>query len=323
MPPTLPPRPPSASSTCSREAEWYQQSGIVTNVSHTRALIEEIRATRIESELDRGKVVIIAGFQGVSREKEITTLGRGGSDTTAVAIAAALGAARCEIYSDVAGVFTADPRWVPTARAVSRIAYDEMLELAALGARVLHYRAAEIARRYRVPLWLLSTFEDETGTVVEESPIERTKVTSITSRPDVSVIRCVGNRPGALDALIERLCEEDIQVLWYHREPAAKKPLLVLVIGGSDMTDFKKCLEGLPSDDVAAEIRDDLATVSVVGSGFACNARAVHDVERLLTDAGVPVSLSATSPLSVTCVIPNTDCKRAVDTLHSGLLAEP
>lgn len=298
------------------------QSGIVTDVSHTRALIEEIRATRIETELDRGKVVIVAGFQGVSREKEITTLGRGGSDTTAVAIAAALKASRCEIYSDFPGIFTADPRSVASARAVPRIAYDEMLELAARGARVLHYRAAEIARRYRVPLYLLSSFEDGQGTTVEEAPMEHAQVTSITSRTDVSVVRCSATRSGVLDTVVERLCETDLQIWWYHHEFTAACPSLVLLMHGDDVTELRKRL-GNVADDLVLETRDDLATVSVVGSGFACNARAVFNVERLLAGAGIPVTFSTNSPLSVTCVVARTDCERAVGALHAGLFPNP
>jgi aspartate kinase len=294
------------------------QSGIVTNVSHTRAIIEEIRAQRIRAELGRGKVVIVAGFQGVSREKEITTLGRGGSDTTAVAIAAALDAARCEVYSDYPGVFTADPRWVGTARAIHRISYDEMLELAALGARVLHYRAAEIARRYRVPLHLLSSFEEAAGTTVEEDvQMEHARPTSITCNPNVTRVRFVS--PGTLDDVIERLGQSDHQVISCDKESSSDGTTLSLILDRGDMEALAKAIGELLNDRVTMETRDDLATVSVVGSGFACNAGAVFKIERLLSQSNIPVSFVTTSSLSVTCVIPEADCKRAVDILHSSL----
>src|SRR6185436_4018856 len=139
------------------------QSGIVTDASHTRAKILEVEADRIKDELAKGRVVIVAGFQGVSRDREVTTLGRGGSDTTAVALAAALGALECEIYTDVDGVYTADPRVVPGARKLKALSYDEMLELASLGAKVLHHRSVEIARRFQVPVHVRSSFHDGEG----------------------------------------------------------------------------------------------------------------------------------------------------------------
>lgn len=300
------------------------QSGIVTNVSHTRAMIEEIRAARIETELARGKVVIVAGFQGVSREKEITTLGRGGSDTTAVAMAAALGAAQCEIYSDFPGVYTADPRWVKSARVIPAIGYDDMLELAVLGARVLHYRAAEIARRYRVPLRLLSSFEEAPGTAVRgDISMEKTKPTSITCNPDIALVRFRAARTNTdLDNLTAELARSDLQIVGYHRESSDDGTILALVLNSSDVKELEACVGELGGSGVTMETRDGLGTVSVVGSGFACNAGAIFQVERLLSDANVDVFMSHATSLSVTSVVSREDCERAVDVLHSSLLDE-
>lgn len=299
------------------------QSGIVTTVSHTRALIEEIRADRIRVELEQGKVVIVAGFQGVSRNREVTTLGRGGSDTTAVALAAALGAAQCEIFSDYPGVFTADPRTTRSARPIPRIGYDEMLELAALGARVLHYRAAEIARRYAVPLRLLSSFEDSPGTVVGENHhVEGPRPTSITSIPHVAIVRFLANRGDrVLDELAARLAQSEQPVLSYCRESRSDAAALSLVLHRTDLPALEACLHGLQKN-LTVETHSDVASVSVVGTGFASNAGAFLSVERLLADAGIPVFFSRTSSLSVTCVVPETDCQRAVDALHAAFFAD-
>ncbi len=297
------------------------QSGIVTDVSHTRATIEEIRAARIETELSRGKVVIVAGFQGVSREKEITTLGRGGSDTTAVAMAAALNAAQCEIYSDFPGLYTADPRWVKSARVIPTIGYDDMLELAVLGARVLHYRAAEIARRYRVRLRLLSSFEEAPGTAVRgDIPMEETKPTSITCNPDVTLVRLHAGRASAnLDHLTTELSRSDLQIFGYYRESSGEGTVLSLVLNSDEAKELEARIGELREGGVRMETRGDLGTVSVVGSGFACNAGVIFKIERALSNANIDVFRSHATSLSVTSVISREDCKRAVDVLHTSL----
>jgi aspartate kinase len=300
------------------------QSGIVTTVSHTRALIEEIRANRIRTELEQGKVVIVAGFQGVSRSREVTTLGRGGSDTTAVALAASLGANECEIFSDYPGVFTADPRTIASARPISRIGYDEMLELAAFGARVLHYRAAELARRYRVPLRLLSSFEDSPGTVVgEDEPMEAPRPTSITSMPRVAMVRMVAPAGGpGLDAITARLTQSGQPVVGYCRESRGESTTLSLILNRDELPAFESRMRDLPKGGPTIETRKDVASVAVVGSGFAGNAGAFLKIERLLSEAGIPVLFSRTSSLAVMCVVPETDCQRAVDALHASLFSE-
>ena len=298
------------------------QSGIVTDVSHTRALIEEIRGDRIEEALSSGYVVIVAGFQGVSRTREITTLGRGGSDTTAIALAARLGAERCEIHSDVPGVFTADPRIVTDARRLPRITYEEMLELAALGAKVLHYRAAELARRCRVPLYLLSSFDDSDGTVVREADdMEREQVTSVTSQKDLALIRLsTGRDGGILSQFVHRTVDTELRIISYQRASGPGWTSVVLVVERDDAPAMRAIAEGLPIDTIAVDTQDDLASVSIVGNGFTTSSRIIADVEKTLLDAGIPVLYVGTSSLSVTCLVPNSSREEAVRVLHTSLI---
>ncbi len=295
------------------------QSGIVTNLSHNRAQIEEIKADRIRRELEAGKVVIVAGFQGVSRRREITTLGRGGSDTTAVALAAALGAVRCEIYSDYPGVFTADPRIVTSARPVARLGYDVMLELAVMGALVLHYRAADIARRNNVPLQLLSTFEDGDGTHVgEETDMESEKATGVTCNEQITLLHARGTE-SALVEFSQRVGETAIQIMIYDKRRSGEHSELTLVVDARDSKVLKRTVEAA-GPDLTVQTRDDLATVSVVGSGFACNAGTIARLERALADSGIPPTAVKSTALSVTAVVPLADCRRAVDVLHTTFI---
>lgn len=298
------------------------QSGIVTNTGHTRALIEEIHAGRIEEALSVGHVVIVAGFQGVSRAKEITTLGRGGSDTTAVALAARLGAARCEIYSDVPGVFTADPRIVKTARLLPRIGYDAMLELAVLGAKVLHYRAAELARRYRVPLHLLSSFDDPRGTVVGNGDdVEHESITSVTSQGNVALVRIVSQGDGtALSGLLNLVVEREIRLVFYQRSSEGNRDSLVFVVEADDLPAVRAAVEKIRPHGIAIDVSEPLASVSVVGTGLSSSARAIARIEQLLGEAGIPVRYVGTSSLSVTCLVPATAREKTVDTLHTALI---
>ena len=193
------------------------QSGIVTDTSHTRAKILEVKGDRIREELARGRVVIVAGFQGVSKDREVTTLGRGGSDTTAVALAAALRAESCEIYTDVDGVFTADPRIVPDARKLDGLTYDEMLELASLGAKVLHPRSVEIARRFRAPIHVRSSFHDGDGTFIGKGgSMEQVVIRGIAHDPDVAILSVVGEglatSPGTAGEVFAALAAEKVNI---------------------------------------------------------------------------------------------------------------
>jgi aspartate kinase len=299
------------------------QCGIVTDVSHTRALIEEIRGDRIEEALSNGYVVIVAGFQGVSRTREITTLGRGGSDTTAIALAARLGAERCEIFSDVPGVFTADPRIVADARPLPRITYEEMLELAVLGAKVLHYRAAELARRCRVPLHLLSSFDDSGGTVVREADdVEREEITSVTSQTDLALIRLSSGRDGGiLSEFVHRAVESDLRIISYQRASGPDGSSVDLVVERGEADAVKSIAGALQIDDITVDSREDLSSVSIVGIGFTTSSRVVAEVEKALSEAGIPVLFVGTSSLSVTCLVPDSAREAAVEALHNSLIS--
>jgi len=297
------------------------QSGIVTSVGHTRALIEEIRAGRIEEALVRGQVVIVAGFQGVSRAREITTLGRGGSDTTAVALAARLGAARCEIYSDVPGVFTADPRIVRGARLLPRVGYDEIVELAALGAKVLHFRAAELARRYCVPLHLLSSFDDPRSTVVGNGgPVEKESITGVTARKDVALIHAKTQGPGICGELMRALANREIQVMSYARSSEDGGSRLSFIVDAADLSDALLALNDFAKD-ATWTTEERLAQVSMVGTGLSANAtRVIGRVEELLAGSGVSVRQVGTSPLSVSFLVPSAASDRAVMLIHSAFI---
>jgi aspartate kinase len=298
------------------------QSGIVTSVGHTRALIEEIRAGRIEDAIAGGHVVIVAGFQGVSRGTEITTLGRGGSDTTAVALAARFGAARCEIYSDVAGVFTADPRIVPKARRIPRMSYDEMLELAARGAKVLHYRAAELARRYGVPLHLLSTFDEGGGTVVAEGrDMEHESVTSVTSQKHVSIIRIDTAGAGSvLAAFLGRAVERDVRLASYQRSSENGADRISLVVDQDNVAGARAILEELAAPASSWNVEEGLSSVTIMGYGLSCGAASLDRVERVLETEGIPIRHMSTSSLSITCIVPAPLAEKTVAVLHEALI---
>jgi len=299
------------------------QSGIVTSVGHTRALIEEIRAGRIEEAIAGGHVVIVAGFQGVSRTKEITTLGRGGSDTTAVALAARFGAGRCEIYSDVAGVFTADPRIVPKSRRIPRLSYDEMLELAARGAKVLHYRAAELARRYAVPLHLLSTFDECDGTVVEEGrDMEHESIMSVTCQRNVALIRlAAAGGESVISDFVRRTAESEVRLASYQRSSDGPGYQYSIVVEQDDLPRLRTILDEFAAPAVSCSIEEGLSSVTIVGHGLSCGSRSLSRVERVLDAEGIPVHHISTSPISITSLVPARLADKAVSVLHEALIA--
>jgi len=286
------------------------QSGIVTTSAHSDAVIDEIRPERIQSALEDEKVVIVAGFQGVSREREITTLGRGGSDTTAVALAAELGAGRCEIYSDYPGVFTADPRMVSEARPIEMIDYDTMYEMARLGATVLHHRAAEIARANQMPLVLLSSSNEPGTTQVTGEATAGAAGVALTE--DASVWSVKGSEP-SLAGLLTRLGACGVPVL-------LKRPLeggsMFLVIDSRDEDGMRRAI----SEDASLnqERRGNASTVSVVGSSAAPSDKA--KLTEVLEKAGIPAEFCEASPLSTTAVVPRNTCRDALRLLHTSFI---
>jgi aspartate kinase len=304
------------------------QSGIVTDASHTRAKILEVKADRIREELDRGRVVIVAGFQGVSRDREVTTLGRGGSDTTAVALAAALGASECEIYTDVDGVYTSDPRIVPGARKISRLSYDEMLELASLGAKVLHNRSVEIARRFGVPLHVRSSFNwNEGSRVVRGTSMEQVVIRGIAHDMDVAKIALVGvpDRPGIASEIFQAVGGQGVNVRMIVQASGADgKNDVTFTVGSHEVNTVLPVLEQVRKQIGArAFLYDpDVAMLSVVGEGLATSPGTAGRVFAALAAAGVNIDLISTSSITITCVVRQADAERAVRSLHEALKLE-
>ncbi len=299
------------------------QAGIITDPVHGKAKIREITPVRILEALERGQIVLVAGFQGFSRETmDITTLGRGGTDATAVALAAALGAT-CEIYSDVAGVFTADPRIVPDARKLSTVSYEEMLEMAASGAKVLMLRAVELARGQRVPIHARSTFSDEEGTRVEDvAGMEQPIVSAVTHSEDevVFALRDVPDRPGSAAAIFDAVAAEHVNV----------DTILQNVVHGSAELSFSVPQEDVPATRRALSRAEeslgpiqvdeiaDLGKVSIIGAGMRSHPGVAARMFRTLADEGINLRLISTSPIKISCLVSRSDLAAAVRALHTA-----
>jgi aspartate kinase len=298
------------------------QAGIITDTAHGQARIIEIRPKRILQALEAGSVVILAGFQGLSSAYEITTLGRGGSDLTAVAMAAAVGADRCEIYTDVGGVMTADPRVVPGARLIERIGYEEMLELAAAGARVLQARCVELARRNGVRLHVRSAFDDAMpGTVVEEGAMEDVLISGVALETDEAKVTLDGvpDRPGVAARLFKAVAGEGVSV-----------DMIVQNVSHDGVTDLSFTTpladaEGLRSaiggiaEQVGARswsIDDGVAKVSLVGAGMKSQPGVAADMFDALASEGINIEMISTSPIRISCVVRKDDAKRALRVVH-------
>ena len=304
------------------------QSGIVTDTSHTRAKILEVRADRIREELARGRVVIVAGFQGVSREREVTTLGRGGSDTTAVALAAALGAEACEIYTDVDGVYTADPRVVSAARKLDELSYDEMLELASLGAKVLHNRSVEIARRFGVPIHVRSSFNSNEGSRIRKGDsMEQVVIRGIAHDPNIAKIALldVPHRPGVAAEIFRAVGAVAVNVrLIVQASGADGKNDVTFAVGSHDVRAVLPVVEEVRKRlGARAFVYDpDVAILSVVGEGLAASAGTAGEVFDALAKAGVNIEIISTSSITITCIVRKGDVERAVRALHEALQLE-
>jgi len=304
------------------------QSGIVTDTSHTRAKILEVKADRIREELKRGRVVIVAGFQGVSREREVTTLGRGGSDTSAVALAAALGAEECEIYTDVDGVYTADPRIVPGARKLAALTYDEMLELASLGARVLHNRSVEIARRFRVPIHVRSSFNWNEGSRIRKGDsMEQVVIRGIAHDPDVAKIALLGvpDRPGVAAEIFREVGGQGVNVrMIVQANSSDGKNDVTFAVGSHEVKSVLPVVEEVRKRlGARAFVYDpDVALISVVGEGLATSPGTAGEVFAALAKAGVNIESISTSSITITCIVRKVDVERAVRSLHDALRLE-
>ena len=310
------------------------QAGIITDTQHGQARIVEIRPKRVRESLEEGNVVIVAGFQGLSTNYDITTLGRGGSDTTAVAMAAALGADLCEIYTDVDGVFTADPRVVPSARKIDRITYEEMLELAAAGAKVLHSRSVEYARRNDMRVHVRSSFNDEPGTwIVKEEEMEVGMESALISGVALDDTEAkitldeVPDRPGIAAALFHAVAAEGVNVDMIVQNVSHEgKTDLSFTIPRDDVPRIQAALDGI-SHDVGAigfSVDDDIAKVSLVGAGMKNHPGVAADLFDALAAEGINIEMISTSPIRVSCVVRATDGARAARAIHErfGLSGE-
>ena len=304
------------------------QAGILTDAVHTKAKIREITPVRVLRALDEGKIVLVAGFQGFSRDTmDVTTLGRGGTDATAVALAAVLGAS-CEICSDVAGVYTADPRLVPQARRIPELAYEEMLEMAASGARVLMLRAVELARAHDVPVHARSSFSEEQGTWIRDAQgMERPLVSAVTYSEDdvLFVLRDVPDRPGSAAALFEAVAEEHVNVDTVLQNRPLRTAELSFSVPRVDVPAARRALEAAKATigPVAVDEIDDLGAISLVGAGMRSHPGVAAKMFRTLADEGINLQLISTSPIKITVMIPRTEVTLAVRALHAAFdLAE-
>lgn len=296
------------------------QAGIMTENVHTRARILSIQKENILKHVDQGKVVVVAGFQGVTEDGEITTIGRGGSDTTAVALAAALGAERCDIYTDVPGVFTADPRIVPLARRLPHVSYDEMLELASMGAAVLHPRAVECAKKYGVALSVRSSFGEGEGTRVREGAFcdETFTVCGVAHEENVAKITVsgMGNGAHSIAALSAALCAAHIP---YH-DLTVQGPGEIAFSTYSEHTD---CVREMLHEHQdywhfsSLLCEQNLAKVSVVGAGTGSDPEVVAELFRSLSEADIDIKMVSTSEMKVSCLVPQPSMVEALHTLHS------
>ena len=301
------------------------QAGILTDTSHGRARIVEMRRGRVHEALEEGKIAIVAGFQGVSTTNDVTTLGRGGSDTTAVALAAALGAEVCEIYTDVDGVYSADPRICPTAVKRDQVSFEEMLDLAASGARVLALRSVEYARNHGVKIHVRSSFNESEGTwVIKEEDMEQAIISGVahdTSEAKVT-IRRVPDRPGVAGRTFRPLAEAGINIGEIVQNTSVDGHAdISFTLPENELQSAEPILERL-SDEIGAEgftSERDIAKVSVVGAGMKTNPGVAAAIFESLAEAGINIEIISTSSIRVSCVVPAADCERAVNVIHERL----
>jgi aspartate kinase len=301
------------------------QAGIITDPSHGKARIIDIRPGRIEEALAKGHIVIVAGFQGFSRESfDITTLGRGGSDTTAVALAAALQAGHCEIYTDVEGVYTADPRVVPGARKLHAISWEEMLELASSGAQVLLLRAVEYARRHGVKVYVASSFTDRPGTwiVEEDVRMEQAVISGVACEDGEAkvTIQGVPDRPGVAAAIFRAVAGEGVSVdMIVQNVSHDARTDVSFTLPKADLPKLKPALDRLVEEVGAAGHVEDaaIAKISLVGAGMKSHPGVAADMFEALFDEGVNIEMISTSPIRVSCVIRQEDADRAVRAVHA------
>jgi aspartate kinase len=301
------------------------QVGIITDTSHGKAKIVEVKGDRVRDAVKGGKVCVVAGFQGVSTEREITTLGRGGTDTTAVALAAALGADACEIYTDVTGVFSADPRIVPLARKLTRVHFDEMLEMAGAGSKVLALRSVEFARNHNVPIHVRSSFTWEQGTWVnfEEPGMEDPIISGVVTDANDAKVTVLGvpDQPGVSAALFEPLAVRNVVVDMIVQNTSTEGHTdISFTVPKADMTVSEQIVGQVAAEIGAKGVTHDanIAKVSIVGAGMKTSPGIAAKMFRTLADEGVNIEMISTSTIRISVVVAASDLERAARSLHTA-----
>ncbi len=305
------------------------QAGIRTDAAYSRARIVGVDPVRIVKELDKGRIVIVAGFQGITEEMDTTTLGRGGSDTTAVALAVSLGAEVCQIYTDVEGVYTADPRLVPEAKKLAEIGYEEMLELASYGAKVMHPRAVELGELFNMPIMVASSFTDSPGTLIHggETMEVRNKVTSIAHDLDVAKITVVGvpDRPGIAAAIFEPLAKANISIDTIVQNASINNITdLTFTVAKSQLRKAMEKVGPIAKSIGAGECVSDakMGKVTIVGTGMQNTPGFAARMFSALSEKGINIQLISTSEIRITCIIDEEGVKDAVKALHRAFELE-
>ena len=300
------------------------QAGIVTDTRHGKAKIVDIRGNRIHEALDAGRIVLVAGFQGVSTGMEITTLGRGGSDTTAVALAAALGADACEIFTDVEGVYTADPRLVPRARKLNAVSYEEMLEMSSTGAKVMALRSVEFARNHAVRLHVRSTFSDLEGTWIreeDEQMLEKAIISGVTHDTSEAKVTILGvpDRPGVAARLFRQLADAAVNVDMIVQNVSAEGHTdISFTMPKADLVTAEPILASTAIEVGAAGFRPDpdIAKISLIGAGMKSHPGVAADMFEALADEGINIEIISTSSIRISCVVRADAVDRAVHAVH-------
>ena len=304
------------------------QAGIITTSRHGKAEIEEITGERVKEGIDQGDIVIVAGFQGFNRDtREITTLGRGGSDATAVALAAALGAERCEIFTDVEGVYTADPRIITNAQLIDEITYDEMLEMSSSGAGVLMARSVEFGRRYNVPIIVKSTFKNNKGTLVKEKVMEEAIVSGVTHNDKEIKFTLFGvpDQPGIAGTVFGSLSEIGTNVDMIVQNVSKDSITDISFTAPSEQqSEVEEVLKQI-SDELNAkgfDVDQNIGRVSIIGAGMKSESGVASKMFKILGESGINISMISTSPIRVSCVINSKDIDQALNVLHEEFITK-
>ncbi len=302
------------------------QAGIITTSRHGKAEIEEISGERVREGIERGDIVIVAGFQGFNRDtREITTLGRGGSDATAVALAAALGAEKCEIFTDVEGIFTADPRIIDSAKLIDEITYDEMLEMSSTGAGVLMARSVEFGRRYNVPIIVKSTFTNNKGTVVKEKTMEEAIVSGVTHNDKEVKFTLFGvpDQPGIAGTVFGSLSEIGTNVDMIVQNVSKESITDISFTAPSEQQkDVEDTLKNISKqlDAKGYDVDENIARISIIGAGMKSESGVASKMFKTLGDNKINISMISTSPIRVSCVISSNDIEKALNVLHEEFI---